>query len=505
MTKAYSYLRFSTPEQAAGDSFKRQTALASAYCAKHGLTLDTEVTYDDLGVSAFRGKNSENGRLAEFLEAVKSGLVPAGSVLLVESLDRMSRQAARRALRVLEAICDEDIKVVTLNDNKEYTREALDSDPMSLIMSLLVFVRANEESVMKSRRLKSAWAGKRELAIKDGTAMTTKAPGWLQSLPGGTWKLIPERAKVVRRIFKEASAGVGAHSIAQALNEDKVPVFGSGTRWHRSYIIKLLDSPAVIGTYVPHIMNHTVDGKRTRNPQNPIDNYFPACVDLMVYQRVRAMRTNTASPLRGTATVLYNIFGGLVRCGRCGTSMTLQNKGVKGGARTLVCTKARYGAGCRYTAVRYPEVESAFIRDAQRILVLTPSGAEDFEGSIERLVDEIDQLETGIEALLDLVKTTGERTCGPKIAEAERELDEKRAELLDIQQRMASTTGPLVDRRIADLKKHLGSPNLDRRQINACIRALFSGLSVNPDSGVATLGWRHGGSTEFVYGFPKEE
>jgi len=42
--KAYSYLRFSTPEQMKGDSFRRQTSMATAYAATHGLDLDLQLT-----------------------------------------------------------------------------------------------------------------------------------------------------------------------------------------------------------------------------------------------------------------------------------------------------------------------------------------------------------------------------------------------------------------------------------------------------------------------------
>src|SRR5829696_6027221 len=125
MTKAYSYLRFSTPEQMKGDSLRRQNELARTYASARGLQLDEELTFRDLGVSAFKGRNAEVGKLADFKEAIKEGFVPRGSYLLVESLDRISRQAARKALRVLEAIVDEDITVVTLADGREYHKEAL--------------------------------------------------------------------------------------------------------------------------------------------------------------------------------------------------------------------------------------------------------------------------------------------------------------------------------------------------------------------------------------------
>src|SRR6266702_3132134 len=90
MPRAYSYLRFSTPEQSKGDSYRRQSKLAKDYVDRHGLVLDDKLSFNDLGVSAFRGLNSVAGRLGAFREAVRVGLVPRGSYLLVESLDRIS-------------------------------------------------------------------------------------------------------------------------------------------------------------------------------------------------------------------------------------------------------------------------------------------------------------------------------------------------------------------------------------------------------------------------------
>ncbi len=91
-TKAYSYLRFSTPEQEKGDSKRRQMDLARRYADAQGLDLDETLTFHDLGVSAFRGSNLD-AALGAFKSAVTDGRVPRGSYLLVESLDRLSRQA----------------------------------------------------------------------------------------------------------------------------------------------------------------------------------------------------------------------------------------------------------------------------------------------------------------------------------------------------------------------------------------------------------------------------
>src|SRR4051794_17399302 len=94
--KAYSYIRFSTPEQLKGDSLRRQLQLSRDYALQHGLELDEELK--DIGVSAFKGKNRTDGALGRFINLVREGKIEPGSVLLVESLDRLSRDQILAAL-----------------------------------------------------------------------------------------------------------------------------------------------------------------------------------------------------------------------------------------------------------------------------------------------------------------------------------------------------------------------------------------------------------------------
>src|ERR1051326_4411361 len=89
--KAYSYVRMSTEGQLRGDSLRRQVERSKQYAAEHGLDLDETVSFNDIGVSAFRGKNLKTGALSHFIEAVRSGKIARGSYLLVESLDQIGR------------------------------------------------------------------------------------------------------------------------------------------------------------------------------------------------------------------------------------------------------------------------------------------------------------------------------------------------------------------------------------------------------------------------------
>ena len=88
--KAVSYLRFSNVKQATGGSEDRQADLTDEYCEREGLQLVER--YHDLGTSAYRGKHRKKGRFGDFLKAVESGKIPPGTVFIVESFDRLSRE-----------------------------------------------------------------------------------------------------------------------------------------------------------------------------------------------------------------------------------------------------------------------------------------------------------------------------------------------------------------------------------------------------------------------------
>ena len=154
--KAYSYIRFSTPEQANGDSFRRQTELSNHYAEEHGLILDTSLSLFDLGLSGFTGENRSKGALSLFLKAVETGRVPPGSFLLVESLDRLSRDTMSEQMSLFIGLINAGLTVVTLADGQTYSKATINADLSKLMLSLVVMMRAHEESLTKSRRLKAA-------------------------------------------------------------------------------------------------------------------------------------------------------------------------------------------------------------------------------------------------------------------------------------------------------------------------------------------------------------
>ena len=97
-SEAYSYIRFSRPEQLRGDSLRRQLEASKQYAEENGYELNESQTFKDLGKSAYSGTHKRSGELRDFLEMIEKGSIPKGSILIVESLDRLSRDKVPDAL-----------------------------------------------------------------------------------------------------------------------------------------------------------------------------------------------------------------------------------------------------------------------------------------------------------------------------------------------------------------------------------------------------------------------
>jgi len=490
-----------------GDSLRRQTDLASDYARRHGLELDDELTFKDLGLSAFRGANANVGKLGEFLEAVRVGQVPQGSYLLVESLDRISRDFAFDAQSLLSDMVRNGIVVVTLMDERVYSLDGLRQDPMGMMYSIMGFMRANEESAVKSRRLKAAWHAKR--ATAHARPLTSRVPAWLKLDPA-TNRIIalPERTAIVQRIFDMTLNGVGQHKIASTFNREGIAPWGDGTRppgkqWYRSYIFKILNNPAVIGTMTPHVYEH-VGQKAQRVPLEPMLGYYPAVISPETWAESQALMANKgAARGRQAAAPISSILARLAACPKCDRTMLRVQKGRRSQPH-LVCSAAKSGAGCEYKSVRYSAVE-------QRLLQVLPAIIRDREGLAEvegveeritELVDLVFACQTQIEELADLITETRSPALTERLAKLERELPAMQAELQLHRDHREIMMGPVVGSRIERAIAAMTPPEgvePDRAEINLALRKLFKRAVINWPAGTVDLEWQLGGVCRVHY------
>ena len=146
----YSYTRFSSEKQRHGDSVRRQVEAVEEWAKRSGGGLRLDTSLRDEGVPGYMGRNAKVGALARFLKAIEERLVAPGSVLVVENLDRLSRNEPLEGLDLLKTIIKAGVEIVTLHDNRRYTRENMSRDVVFLINALLILARGYEESDTKS-------------------------------------------------------------------------------------------------------------------------------------------------------------------------------------------------------------------------------------------------------------------------------------------------------------------------------------------------------------------
>jgi DNA invertase Pin-like site-specific DNA recombinase len=498
---AYSYVRFSTAAQLEGDSLRRQTDRAAKYAHDHGLTLDTELNMKDLGVSAYRGDNASTGALGTFLRAIEDGIVERGSYLLVESLDRLSRKVARKALRILEQIVEGGVTVVTLSDGKAYTEKSLDG--MDFMWAMMIAMRAHEESAMKSDRIGAAWRAKRSRAATE--VMTAVTPAWIKLDAKRKPVLIPERVKIVRRIVNAALSGAGKATIATDLNREGVATWGGGTRWHRSYINIILKSPALVGAFVPHTKTK-VEGRTVRTPQAPVEGYFPPVVDADTYERLQALRKAAKASLPSpTRRRPGNVLSGLAKCPMCGGSMLRVSKAYKDRhMQYLVCSAAKFGQGCRYQSVPYDGILQAITSGVDRIIEDMPSPDVHLARELRNAEAALDAMTDKAEKLASVLERHPSETGAARLAAIEVDLKAARKERDELARRAAATETKSLRLRQDNLRRAAKSKPQDLARVNTALRELLASVTVDYKSGFLELNWRAGGTSNVFYGFPKK-
>jgi DNA invertase Pin-like site-specific DNA recombinase len=335
---AYSYIRFSSRKQEEGDSIRRQDTGAKGWAGRNNVPLDTSLKIDK-GISAFRGKNADLGSLGEFIRMVDQGRVAKGSYLVVESLDRISRNEVQEALLLILSLLKKGIRIVQLTP-VEMVYDSK-SDTTALIIMIVEISRGNSESAVKSKRLGDAWEEKRKLARESGTPLTRRLPSWVK-LEGGKLVAIPEKAAVVRRIYQLAGGGYGTLRIVAKLNKEGVAPISKGAKWSKAYIEKILGDRRALGEYQPCRGDGTPEG-------DPIPDYYPAVVTEEEYYRAKAgMKERRSNPGRiGTSRV--NVFARLITNARDGDPYFMSRR-VGDGRRhyhVLTNTDGEQGRGAR--------------------------------------------------------------------------------------------------------------------------------------------------------------
>jgi DNA invertase Pin-like site-specific DNA recombinase len=363
------------------------------------------------------------------LEKVNSGEVPPGSILVVENIDRLGREAIIDALEtIVFGLLKYEITIETLFPRDTYTKDSINNGG---IWKLIAHVeRAHAESKRKSDLSQANWKHKRKIASKD-QMLTSLLPAWFKVTPtkvndrvvGREVSVIPEAKGTIVRIFKMKLDGLGRRAIVKRLNQSaswtpKGPQRKS-SGWPAPYVQKILSNRAVLGEFQPHRMQ---DGRRVPEGE-PIAKYYEAIVPPALFYAVQKQLAQNRGKGGGSKTgAMANVFRHLARCGYCGGAMLYINKGKgKRGARYLMCDNARRGVMdankepvCHINAQPYPEFEETVLDNCAKLkpeLVLPTTNEQAAEKArlrtkIEGLQAESDNLEKQSANFIDQIGTT---------------------------------------------------------------------------------------------------
>jgi DNA invertase Pin-like site-specific DNA recombinase len=511
---AYSYIRFSSGRQGKGDSVRRQLEWGEGLCRQKGWTLDENLDLDDKAVSAFRGANAATGKLGAFLEAVKAGTVKPGSVLLVESLDRVSREDIDAGWQLFRKILIGGVEIVTREPERHYTKKDL-KDLGTHVEVAVYFQRACDESRVKSMRGKSYWDAVRgklaagtSLAGRDGRLPHKVAPAWLKlAADRKRFEVIPEAAKAVKLIFQWAAEGLGINPVCAKLNAVGIKPIGNvrnkegeaiRTRrkdtWCRSYVAKILADRAVVGEYQPHESREVdVGNGQTRWRRvpvgKPIPGYFPRIISDDEWYRVRAA-VKGRGKTRGRTAQVINLFAGLIRDARDGETahQVYNHSPLKANARQLLSYGCRNGVpGTPRLPIPYDPTEQMILRALTELKAEDMVGTKTDERQLEvaalagRLADLDDKIakskarvaaEPDTDILLDLITDLGKER---KAAAAE--LEKVRGEAAQDQPGTLTETRTLIDL----LRRTEGAERLAlRTRVKVKVRQLVQAIWILP-------------------------
>ena len=294
-------------------------------------------TYCDAGAS---GGSRDRAALKALQDAARCGEFDC---VVVFKMDRLARKI-RDFVCLLDELGECGVDVVSVTENFDF------SGPMGKAQRVLLGVFAEWERENLRERCRE-WA---ESARMKGY--------YLGSLPpfGYVWenrllKPEPERAEVVRELFRRYATGEGAHQLATDLNERRVAKRARGGKpaapWHSSNVLGILHNPVYTG-YI------RCRGQLFEGVHVPlIDRDMWAQVQTRLAKNRGEMRSRLSKPGPGYTYALR----GLLRCGVCGRLMRcMHSPGRKPAGRYYVCSTRHYGgkAGCHNPWLPADKVEA---------------------------------------------------------------------------------------------------------------------------------------------------
>ncbi len=391
MTKqAIPYIRYSSFRQSEGDSYRRQADLIESWLSSHTDYTKSNLVYDDLKKSGFSTKAGKAASgFIKIRQAIEAGLIRAGDCVLIEAIDRATRQGTFDALDLLTPILRAGVSIVTIDDGQEYTEQSLNGSQIFLLIAKLQ--AAHNYSKALSERVAASYKARRKLALA-GEAIKRHTPVWLTA----DGAVIAEIAQQVALVFDWYIAGVGKHSIAAKIRLSGVEKL---SKCSGPTVQGWLSNPAVIGSWA----NSDTDA-------DSISGVYPAIIEPETfYLAQRLLKERSVVRARTSKHFLV----GLVRCKHCEKSMVMHMVNGKPAAMRCLTHHRLKLAGCQnnksipINIIKLVQVLTSNLAFKRALAKQTLSASEKrkitLEAELDRVAKEIGKL-VELAAVVDLAE-----------------------------------------------------------------------------------------------------
>lgn len=310
---AFSYQRVSDPKQTRDGraGLDRQADAFHGFCQRHGLIPNPDPVVDR-GLSAFHGRHRSKGALGAFIDAAETGRIPVGSVLVVEDLDRFSRETASHAEELLLALFKQELALGIVRDEVVVDRARYDADLGLRVMLLTRRDAAHDYSKKLSGRISDVWQRRQRDWVEHRKPYLGKGsrPEWLSD-DGRNFVEIKRAVDLVQRIFRLCAEGMGGTQIAENLNAEGYKPARSDA-YGPTRILRILHDRRVLGEKL------WPDGSIS-------SDYFPRIIDQALWDACQKSidQRHDNKGRHGRGEVIANLFQGGTFCA-CGRALYLQ-------------------------------------------------------------------------------------------------------------------------------------------------------------------------------------
>jgi len=275
-------------------SIDEQRRDVERWAAANGVTLADEIV--EQGVSG--SKSWKERALGQAVEACQRS---EAAGIIVAWQDRLSRENGLATAEVWYALRDAEARLVCANEGGEVSR--------------LIFAIKAAVAEEQWERHRANWQKATRSAIERGKHVGPTPAGYDRVRDGeDKGRLVPsEHADAIRVAFRLRAQGSSWRRVARALTDAGVPT-QSGRPWHMRGVVEMLSSR----TYLGEVRWGTLSNPGAHEP----------LVDLATFEAVRAQRGVARAVTRGEREGA--LLGGLVRCGSCGSRMSIDSTTVSG-------------------------------------------------------------------------------------------------------------------------------------------------------------------------------